>query len=644
MNIRAVYTALVFKLEVIMKKIISMTVTILLLLMVAASVSYADDSSFVTASAFVNNVNKLVTIKGNISSGSGQQVTVLVVNPSGGTDYIDQTTSGADGSYEFSYILDEDVGGVYTVTVGGTGVTKPASITFTYAPVPGDTGDEPDKDEVYIEVSASVNNITKLVTISGNISSGPGQQVTVLVVNPSGGTDYIDQTTSGENGSYKFTYTLDEKVGGVYTVTVGGTGVTNPASTTFTYKPHKGGSGSSGGTVPVSDDEAGEINVNKPVLNTETGEAVTSVTENAVAQAFANVIPDDSGAKIVTVNISAVEDANAYVLQIPVKVLSSDNFNEMIKIVTETGTITLPANMLVNSEVPDAEIIELVISRADTSGLTEDVKEKIGDRPVVDIYFRINGVAMPWSNPYMPLEISIPYSSPENEDSEKIAIWYIEDDGSIVPVYSGRYNSSTETVTFTTTHLSKYAVAYVDITFEDISNYGWAKREIEVLASKGIIKGTSTTRMIFSPSANITRADYAALLVRTLGLTAEVSSNFDDVTMGDYFYEEVGIAKALGIIKGIGNNKFAPREEITRQDMMTMTARALKALNKLEAEGTAADLDKFTDAGQIASYAVESVAALVKDGLIVGSDNRLNPEEKAIRAEVAVLMYRIYNK
>jgi len=75
-----------------------------------------------------------------------------------------------------------------------------------------------------------------------------------------------------------------------------------------------------------------------------------------------------------------------------------------------------------------------------------------------------------------------------------------------------------------------------------------------------------------------------------------------------------------------------------------MTARALKALNKLEAEGTAADLDKFADAGEIASYAVESVAALVKEGLIVGSDNKLNPGEKAIRAEVAVLMYRIYNK
>ncbi|HHV98010.1 MAG TPA: hypothetical protein GXX36_00295, partial [Clostridiaceae bacterium] len=258
-----------------MKRIISMTVTILLLLMVATSVSYADDTPFVTASASVNNANKLVTIRGIISSGSGQQVTVLVVNPSGGTDYIDQATSGANGSYEFNYTLDEDVGGVYTVTVGGTGIIATASTTFTYTP---------NEYEVRIDVSASVNNITRVVTISGNISSGSGQQVTVLVVNPLGGTDYIDQTTSGENGSYRFTYVLDEDIGGVYTVTVGGTNVTAPVSTTFTYTPDKGNSGSPGGSIPIAvpDGEPGEVQVNKPVLNTQTGEAVTSVTESAI--------------------------------------------------------------------------------------------------------------------------------------------------------------------------------------------------------------------------------------------------------------------------------------------------------------------------------------------------------------------------
>ncbi len=719
-----------------MKKIISITLTIILLILVATSVSYAAGYTYVTASAIVDNATGVVTISGNISSGPGQQVTVLVVNPSGGTDYVDQTISGANGSYQFTYKLDENIGGVYTVTVGGTGVDTPVSTTFTYKPgedssdneapvwprgsnlkatnisqtsltltwtkaqdnvgisnykiykddevlvtLPGlvtsyrvtglnpgktytfkvEAGDaagnwstdgpsltvttrESGKDDVYIDVSIFVDNAKGVVTISGNISSGPGQQVTVLVINPSGGTDYIDQTISGANGSYQFTYKLDESTGGVYTVIVGGTGISTPVSTTFTYKPGKEEPGEPGGYVPIfiPGGEPGNVKVNKPVLSRETGEAKTYVTEYAISQAFSEVVPDDSGVKNVTLNIPAIADANAYVLEIPAKVLTSGKSNEVIKVITEIATITLPTNMLANSE---EENIELVISKADISGLSEDVKANIGDRPVIEIYFRrVDGTPIPWNDPYMPVYVSVPYSSQENEDSEKITVWYIEENNSIVPVYSGRYNPSTQMVTFTTTHLSKFAVAYVDVTFDDISNYGWAKREIEVLASKGIIKGISTTRKIFNPSANITRADFAALLVRTLGLTAEVNSNFDDVTIEDYFYKEVGIAKELGITNGVGNNKFAPREEITRQDMMTMTARALKLLNKLEAEGTKADLDKFSDADEIASYAVESIAALVKDGLIVGSNNMLNPKDNAIRAEVAVLMYRIYNK
>jgi len=117
-------------------------------------------------------------------------------------------------------------------------------------------------------------------------------------------------------------------------------------------------------------------------------------------------------------------------------------------------------------------------------------------------------------------------------------------------------------------HLSKYAVSYVYKTFADIGSYAWAKKQIEVLASKGVINGTSDTT--FTPQADITRADFMILLVKALGLTAEVTSNFDDVSEKDYYYEYVGIAKELGITTGVGNNKFNPKAKITRQDMMVL--------------------------------------------------------------------------
>ena len=78
--------------------------------------------------------------------------------------------------------------------------------------------------------------------------------------------------------------------------------------------------------------------------------------------------------------------------------------------------------------------------------------------------------------------------------------------------------------------------------------------------------------------------------------------------------------------------------------MMVLTWRALRIINKLKEQGTAFELDKFTDKAFIASYAVNGIASVVKEGLIVGSGSTINPIGSTTRAEAAVLLYRIYNK
>jgi hypothetical protein len=132
-------------------------------------------------------------------------------------------------------------------------------------------------------------------------------------------------------------------------------------------------------------------------------------------------------------------------------------------------------------------------------------------------------------------------------------------------------------------------------------------------------------------------------LVNTLGLTAEFDSNFSDVKPGEEYYEAIGIAKQLGITTGIGNNLFNPEANITRQDIMTLTARVLNTVKKLKVQGSAKDLNIFRDKNDVSNYAIESAATLVKEGLIVGNANRLKPKTMMTRAEAAVLLYRIYN-
>ena len=176
--------------------------------------------------------------------------------------------------------------------------------------------------------------------------------------------------------------------------------------------------------------------------------------------------------------------------------------------------------------------------------------------------------------------------------------------------------------------------------FTDLAGYAWAADAINALADKGIIQGTSENT--YSPGRNITRADFALLLTRAFGLTNTPDENFADVASGAYYAQELAIAKAAGIVQGIGKNKFNPEGEISREDMMLMLARALDAAGKDLAGADASVLAAFSDAAQISDYAREAVSRVVKQKIVAGDAGKINPKGKATRAEVAVVLGRIF--
>jgi len=340
--------------------------------------------------------------------------------------------------------------------------------------------------------------------------------------------------------------------------------------------------------------------------------------------------------------------AKSYSIDLLGNALSRSGTDGMLVVDTGICTVSIPSNMLAGQTVPGTAPVKLIIESGDKDALPEDVKEAVGDRPLIRLSLHIQGEAAAWSNPDAPVTISIPYepSDEELQNPEAITVWYIDGDGNPVAVPSGRYDASTGTVTFTTTHFSDYAVVFVEKSFEDLQGVSWAKKQIEALASKGIIKGTSETT--FSPSANVTRADFLVLLVRTLGLSAREAGTFVDVLPSDYYHDAVGIAKSLGITDGVDAVRFAPGASITRQDMMVLAARALKLVGKLPAMSTPASvssaLDKYSDASDIDSYAVDCIASLVNAELIGGDNGRINPKGNATRAEAAVFLYRVYRR
>ena len=182
------------------------------------------------------------------------------------------------------------------------------------------------------------------------------------------------------------------------------------------------------------------------------------------------------------------------------------------------------------------------------------------------------------------------------------------------------------------------------VRFIDLGSYAWAADAINALADDGIIKGTSENT--FSPAANITRADFAILLVRAFELASESEENFADVSSSDYFAKELAVARNTGLVNGIGDNKFAPRNNISRQDMMVIVYRAMQKiapekLVKAELVDETALSKTYNDYALIADYAKEAVSVLSQMQLVNGKSGRVAPTDNTTRAEVAVLIKRI---
>jgi hypothetical protein len=180
--------------------------------------------------------------------------------------------------------------------------------------------------------------------------------------------------------------------------------------------------------------------------------------------------------------------------------------------------------------------------------------------------------------------------------------------------------------------------------FTDLNGYPWAREAIDNLAKAGVIAGTSKTT--FSPGATVTRGDFMALLMRMLDPDGALDGDgFIDVPKESYYYKEIQLAKGLGIASGTGDGMFNPRSNVNRQDMVTLTYRALEQLGILGAGAPQADLNRFKDAGLVSAYAREAMAVMVEFGAISGNtDGTVNPLGSATRAETAVFLYRIYQQ
>lgn len=192
---------------------------------------------------------------------------------------------------------------------------------------------------------------------------------------------------------------------------------------------------------------------------------------------------------------------------------------------------------------------------------------------------------------------------------------------------------------------SRYVLAEVTVSFSDMTGH-WANPDVELMASKYVARGLPDGR--FDPEGRVTRAQFAAMLVRAMGLKpAQAPMNFRDVKAADWYYGEAMTAVSAGIVQGYGDGTFRPNDPVTREQAAVMLARALKAsgLTAPDDSRAARVLEAFRDAGDISGWAKADLALAVQEGIMNGKTGSIiAPQAGATRAEAAAMIARYWRK
>ncbi|GCL72393.1 S-layer homology domain-containing protein [Paenibacillus naphthalenovorans] len=178
--------------------------------------------------------------------------------------------------------------------------------------------------------------------------------------------------------------------------------------------------------------------------------------------------------------------------------------------------------------------------------------------------------------------------------------------------------------------------------FDDMSSH-WAKKDVELLVDQKIVEGVSPTR--FEPDRSITRAEFAALVVRTLDLTTVSSSTYyNDVDTSAWYADPIYTATAAGLLNGYEDNTFHPAASITREEMAAIVLRALTYADiafQVSESKQEQLLSPFKDADQIV-WGHKEIAAALNGKLMTGmTEDTLSPASSATRAQAATVLKRL---
>lgn len=486
-------------------------------------------------------------------------------------------------------------------------------------------------------------------TYTVTASAGAGGTIT-----PAGGTlvkqgGSIEYTITANAGYEISDVKLDDvSVGKVSTYTVSNVQSDTAISATFTSVGDGGGSGSGGGGgggggATVSDKKVPVLvdGVSYDIGTAETESGVTTVTVDQVE------LQKQLAAAKKTVVIPITSEEKTVAAQLIVDNIEKMAKKEMTLSVTADGiSYDLPANAIDTAELmkaigaADSKLVSMSITIKKLANGAVTLNN--GTLVVSPVRFTVTAsyhgktVEAETFDQYVRRVIAI-----TAEQAARITTGVVAENGTErhVPtnVYqkNGKWYAEISSLTNST-----YALIHNEQSFTD-DDGKWYEAVATEMASRQIINGRSSD--VFDGDANITRAEFAAILVRALGLPADGNAGkFSDISQTAWCFGAIGTAYEYGIVNGKDETHFDPNASITREEAMAMVYRASKIT---ELAGTMGTLDRFSDAGSIHAWALDSARWNVGSGLIQGNNaGMICGQDNITRGETATIILRLLQK
>lgn len=373
-------------------------------------------------------------------------------------------------------------------------------------------------------------------------------------------------------------------------------------------------------TVKVLDGDGNIIHIN----------AVQSGADGSYSDTF--IVPDVSAGtlQVIAGYGSEVTSANFAVMTTPSGGGSSTDENSAIQAVSVTFDETAKAYL---KNLAGSGDIVLDIEQVDITALSDEAQKRIGNRPVYQFSLTAGDTAVSVFGGGFAY-ISIPYTPAAGENNNKIVVYYLSDTHDLAVIPNALYDAASETVKFSTSHFSTYAVGYNDVTFSDVSETAWYYDAVTFIAAREITNGTGNN--MFSPDANMTRAMLATILYRLSGDEGRYTNTFSDVASGMWYEQAVVWAAENGITMGVGNSCFSPENNITREQMLVFHYRYAQYAGLDVSVGEETNILSYNDALNISDYAYKAMQWAFGAGIINGDGNGyLNPGASATRAQIA---------